>query len=75
MRQKGLLAVWAWGMRAWAKDDSEDLSATMAAVDKALERAAQLAAQLGDTKTEAEPPPVEPELPFTAEESAPPSSY
>ncbi len=76
LRQKGLLAVWAWGMRAWAKDDSEDLAATMAAVDKALERAAQVAAWLGNAKAAAEPPsPVEPELPFTAEESAPPSTY
>ncbi len=73
LRQKGLLAVWAWGVRAWATDDSEDLSATMAAVDKALERAARFAAWLGDAQTADEPPPVEPELPFTAEESAPPS--
>ena len=73
MRKKGLLAVWTWGVRAWAKDDSEDLAATMAAVDKALERAAQVAAWLGDPKPMAEAPSAEPELPFTAEESAPPA--
>jgi hypothetical protein len=45
VQQKGLLAVWAWGVRAWAKDESADLTATMAAVDTALNRADQLAAR------------------------------
>jgi hypothetical protein len=43
LRKKGLLAVWLWGVRAWLKDDSADLTATMAAVDTALNRADQLA--------------------------------
>ncbi|MBB5372070.1 TetR family transcriptional regulator [Acidocella aromatica] len=39
LAKRGLLAVWAYGVRAWADDESEDLTATMAAVDKALARA------------------------------------
>jgi hypothetical protein len=43
LRRRGLMAVWAWGVRAWIKDESMDLSATMAAVDAALTRADQFA--------------------------------
>jgi ubiquinone biosynthesis protein COQ9 len=43
LRKRGLLAVWAYGMHAWMRDESADLSATMAAVDKALHRADALA--------------------------------
>jgi len=43
LRRKGLGAVWAWTIRAWLRDDSEDLSATMAALDAALTRADQVA--------------------------------
>ncbi|MDR3505789.1 MAG: TetR family transcriptional regulator [Acidocella sp.] len=39
LAKRGLLVVWAYGIRAWADDESEDLTATMAAVDKALARA------------------------------------
>jgi hypothetical protein len=39
LKKRGLLLVWAYGLQAWARDGSEDLSATMAAVDKALARA------------------------------------
>jgi hypothetical protein len=42
--KRGLAVVWGWGLRAWLKDESEDLSATMAAVDVALLRADQIAA-------------------------------
>jgi hypothetical protein len=45
LRKTALAAVWAWGIRAWLRDESEDLSATMAAFDVALARAGQLAAQ------------------------------
>lgn len=45
IRKRGLAAVWAWGLRAWLRDDSEDLSATMAAVDIALLRAEQIASR------------------------------
>jgi ubiquinone biosynthesis protein COQ9 len=44
-RKRGLLLVWAYGLQAWARDESEDLSATMAAVDKALARAEGFAAR------------------------------
>lgn len=39
LKRRGLLLVWAYGMQAWARDESADLSATMAAVDKALAHA------------------------------------
>jgi ubiquinone biosynthesis protein COQ9 len=39
LKKRGLLLVWAYGLNAWSRDESEDLSATMAAVDKALARA------------------------------------
>ena len=39
LRKRGLLAVWLYGLRAWAEDESPDLTATMAAVDTALARA------------------------------------
>jgi hypothetical protein len=45
LRKNGLAAVWAWGLKAWLRDETEDLSATMAAVDVALARADQLAAR------------------------------
>jgi hypothetical protein len=45
IRKNGLLAVWAWGMRAWMRDDSPDLTMTMAAVDTALARADQIASR------------------------------
>ena len=45
IRKRGLAAVWAWGVRAWVRDESTDLSATMAAVDVALARADQIASR------------------------------
>jgi hypothetical protein len=39
LRAKGLLAVWLWTLRAWQRDATDDLSATMAALDQALSRA------------------------------------
>ncbi|MDE8345542.1 MAG: TetR family transcriptional regulator, partial [Acidocella sp.] len=44
---QGLLVVWALGMRAWLRDESADLTGTMAAVDTALNRADQIAARFG----------------------------
>lgn len=46
MRVKGLFAVWLWGLRAFERDESDDLSATMAAVDQALTRMHGLATWL-----------------------------
>lgn len=69
IRKKGLLAVWTWGLRAWTRDESEDLSATMAAFDVALTRADQIAARFTKDPP-AEPPNARPEPP--AEEPPPP---
>ncbi|WP_431281581.1 TetR family transcriptional regulator [Humitalea sp. 24SJ18S-53] len=46
VRVNGMAGVWLAAMRAWRKDDSVDLSATMAALDKALDRAEGLARSL-----------------------------
>ncbi|WP_428532706.1 hypothetical protein [Rhodopila sp.] len=46
LQERGLLAIWLWAMRAWERDETEDLSGTMAAVDSALQRADRLAAGL-----------------------------
>jgi hypothetical protein len=68
LRKQGLAAVWGWGLRAWVRDESEDLSTTMAAFDVALARAEQVALQFGGGANEsgftpeAEIP--EPELPL-----------
>jgi hypothetical protein len=64
--KRGLAIVWAWGIRAWLRDESEDLSATMAAVDVALARADQIAARFANDgfTPEAE----EPELPLETPE-------
>ena len=42
MRVQGLVGAWLCGLRAWEKDDTPDLSHTMAALDKALQRAERL---------------------------------
>jgi ubiquinone biosynthesis protein COQ9 len=44
LRVRGLVAVWLWALRTFERDESEDLSATMAALDTALGRAHQVAA-------------------------------
>ncbi len=41
LRVHGLLALWLYALQAWERDDSPDLSATMAAVDRGLDRAIQ----------------------------------
>lgn len=60
LRVQGLVAVWLWGVRAWERDASEDLSGTMATVDSALQRAESAANWLhGASAAEpAAPPPV-----------------
>ena len=47
LRVRGLMAVWLWTVRSWERDDSADLSTTMAALDIALQRAEQAAGWLG----------------------------
>jgi hypothetical protein len=69
VKKRGLAVVWGWGLRAWLKDESEDLSATMAAVDVALLRADQIAsAFMRDGFTPEAPPEPEPELPLETPE-------
>jgi hypothetical protein len=69
VQKRGLAVVWGWGLRAWLKDESEDLSATMAAVDVALLRADQIAAAfMRDGFTPETPPDTEPELPLQTPE-------
>lgn len=46
LQVKGLVAVWLWAVRAWERDESADLSGTMAAVDTALQRAERVASWL-----------------------------
>lgn len=64
LRTKGLLAVWLWTVRAWQRDGSPDLGATMAALHQALERAGRAANWLpgGGGSPEADPV-AEPESP------------
>lgn len=46
LRIKGLMAVWLWALRAWERDETADLTTTMAALDVALARAERAAAWL-----------------------------
>lgn len=73
LRTHGLVAVWLRAARAWERDESEDLSATMAALDSALDRAASVERWLHwesvETPRPDAPPPEqpsasEPELPM-----------
>jgi ubiquinone biosynthesis protein COQ9 len=58
---RGLVLVWLWGVRAWERDESEDLSATMATVDTALGRAERAASWLcGGNRSAPPPPPITP---------------
>jgi len=47
LRVRGLVAVWLWTLRAWAGDETADLSTTMATLDAALRRAEQAAGWIG----------------------------
>jgi len=67
VQKRGLAVVWGWGLRAWLKDESEDLSATMAAVDVALLRADQIASAFMRDGFTPEAP-AEPELPLETPE-------
>jgi ubiquinone biosynthesis protein COQ9 len=70
---RGLVAVWLWTLRAWERDESADLSATMAALDTALRRAGQAAAWLRGTPPAAAAAPQTPaaETPATDTEATP----
>lgn len=41
LRVHGLTAIWLYALRAWERDESPDLSGTMAAIDRGLDRALQ----------------------------------
>ncbi len=56
VKKRGLLLVWSYGLQGWARDESADLSATMAAVDKALARAEGFAARYAKAPEAASPP-------------------
>lgn len=53
----GLAGVWLATIRAWARDESPDMGATMAALDSALDRAERIARPLGLLRGEAAPAP------------------
>ena len=56
LRIRGLVAIWLWTLRTFERDETEDLSATMAALDTALERAQRLTNWLpGHRAQKAEP--------------------
>lgn len=55
LRVRGLIGVWLWTIRAWERDDSQDLSATMAALDTALGRAERTASWLAGRGTTTPP--------------------
>ncbi len=80
LRTKALTGVWLWAARAWMRDGSEDLSATMAALDAALSRAEQAARMCGRRMgtfagPDAEPPSAAHTQPAHAEpEAAPPTA-
>ena len=56
LRIQGLVAVWAWTLRTFERDESEDLSATMAALDTALGRAHEIAHWISGARTKPEAP-------------------
>jgi ubiquinone biosynthesis protein COQ9 len=69
LRVRGLVAVWLWTLRAWQRDESADLSATMAALDAVLRRAERVAGWLGDGRPA--PRPAEEPAPATPDEPSP----
>ena len=71
MRVRGLVAVWVWTLRAWERDESADLSGTMAALDAALRRAERFAAWLGGGGTAAAPGAVEADASAAEPDAAP----
>jgi AcrR family transcriptional regulator len=63
LRAKGMVGVWLCTLRAWERDESDDMSATMRALDAALDRAARAERWLhwrradSPVETSSEPPP------------------
>lgn len=75
LRVHGLLALWLYALRAWERDDSPDLSGTMAAVDRGLDRAMQAERSLPGRMPEPPDMTVEPEpKPMIGDFPTPPTS-
>lgn len=72
-RVQGLVLVWLAAVRAWEKDDSADLSPTMAALDRALDQAERAARWLRLDGPAAEPPVIAEAEPPAIAEPAPAS--
>jgi ubiquinone biosynthesis protein COQ9 len=55
LRVRGLVAVWLWALRTFERDETEDLSSTMAVLDTALGRAHEAARWIsGDRRSDVE---------------------
>src|SRR5580704_18438330 len=72
LKLRGLVAVWLWTLRAWQRDDSADLSPTMAALDQALARAEQAARWLHRRPTAVDQSGDQPEPPSDPPPEPPP---
>jgi len=59
LRVRGLIGVWLWAIRAWERDESEDLGATMAALDTALMQAERAASWLSGRRPDRPEPPAD----------------
>jgi len=70
LRAKGMLGVWLWTLRAWQRDASDDLAATMSALDHALSRAADISGWIGLRRRERTEAPAT-EEPQTPDEGEP----
>jgi ubiquinone biosynthesis protein COQ9 len=51
LRVKGMVAVWTWTLRTFERDESDDLSATMATLDTALGRAHAMAGWISGNRS------------------------
>jgi ubiquinone biosynthesis protein COQ9 len=69
LRAAGMMGVWTWTVRAWQRDTSDDLAATMAALDVALARAERADSWLANGRrleSDLEHRPID--VPFTEQE-------
>jgi ubiquinone biosynthesis protein COQ9 len=57
LKLRGLIGVWLWTLRAWERDESSDLGATMAVLNDALGRAEQAVRWLHGGPRQPEPGP------------------
>jgi len=69
LRIRGMIGVWLWALRAFERDETEDLSTTMAALDAALGRADRMAGWLPGGRS-TDPEPDESAVPDSPEEPA-----